>query len=352
MKFLEICFFLILFALGSQAAPLRFAVIGDYGTDDANELAVSQLVKTNLQPEFILTTGDNQYDGADAYDRNIGKYYGEYIGNYKGVYGPGSATNRFWPALGNHDYLDDDYAAYLDYFTLPGNERYYEVILGPVHFFLINTDSHEPDGIIANSTQGLWLSNKLADSVSPWKVVVMHHPPYSSADSNPGFQWPFKSWGAHVILAGHAHHYERLEIDDISYIVNGAGGAPLAGDVSPRSGSQLLYNSAHGAMLCLADDRLLELSFYSVADGGTLVDTLRLTNNALPRLTISRVNGTTNQITWSTNYAGFVAESAPSMPGTWTPIPAPPSIVGTNYVLRIRSQNASAYYRLRRAAGP
>src|SRR5574341_300066 len=37
-----------------------FAVIGDYGTGDQVEGAVADLVKS-WQPEFIITTGDNNY---------------------------------------------------------------------------------------------------------------------------------------------------------------------------------------------------------------------------------------------------------------------------------------------------
>ena len=88
---------------------VRFAVIGDYGVDDANELAVASLLKTNLRPDFIVTVGDNQYDGAANIDHDIGKYFQEYIGNYRGTYGAGASSNRFFPALGNHDYRAKPY---------------------------------------------------------------------------------------------------------------------------------------------------------------------------------------------------------------------------------------------------
>ena len=76
-------------------AANQFAVIGDYGTDTANELAVANLVKS-WDPAFVITAGDNNYDvgSAATIDRNIGKYYQEFIGSYVGTYGPGSPTNR------------------------------------------------------------------------------------------------------------------------------------------------------------------------------------------------------------------------------------------------------------------
>lgn len=37
-------------------------------------------------------------------------------------------------------------------------------------------------------------------------------------------RWPFKEWGATAVMSGHAHVYERLEVDNLTYFVNGIGG--------------------------------------------------------------------------------------------------------------------------------
>ena len=85
-----------------ETETITFAVIGDYGLDGPDELDVANLVKS-WNPDFIITTGDNNYmDGsASIIDQNIGKYYHEFIGNYQGDYGEGSSINRFFPSLGN-----------------------------------------------------------------------------------------------------------------------------------------------------------------------------------------------------------------------------------------------------------
>ena len=57
--------------------------------------------------------------------------------------------------------LPGSFNAYLNYFTLPNNERYYDFVQGPVHFFALNSDTNEPDGTSSSSTQGLWLQNGL-----------------------------------------------------------------------------------------------------------------------------------------------------------------------------------------------
>ena len=81
---------------------VRFAVIGDFGTDCCGEDDVAALV-ASWDPQFIVTTGDNRYDSLSP-DRAIGKYYADYIGSYDGEYGAGAEVNRFFPAPGNHDY--------------------------------------------------------------------------------------------------------------------------------------------------------------------------------------------------------------------------------------------------------
>jgi hypothetical protein len=62
---------------------VRFAVIGDFGLDGESEAKVADLV-TSWNPDFVITTGDNNYfqGAASTIDQNIGKYYCQFIGNY------------------------------------------------------------------------------------------------------------------------------------------------------------------------------------------------------------------------------------------------------------------------------
>jgi hypothetical protein len=143
-------------------------VIGDYGEGNLAEQGVANLVKS-WKPDFILTTGDNNYPvgSAETIDDRIGQYFQGYIYPYHGNYGPGADQNRFFPALGNHDWITPGAQPYLDFFTLPGNERYYDFTRGPVHFFALDSDSHEPDGVSRQSIQANWLKDHLASSSAP-----------------------------------------------------------------------------------------------------------------------------------------------------------------------------------------
>lgn len=282
----------------NQGNVQRFAVVGDYGVDNANELAVANMMKS-WRPQFIVTTGDNSYNERPI-DDNVGKYFADFIGNYIGIYagdhvannaghdGSLPTYNRFFPSVGNHDWRDGGgMPAYEAYFTLPGaglassnssgNERYYDVRLGDLHLFIVDSDSMEPDGRGPNSIQAQWLQTQLQQSDARWKLVVTHHPPYSSADAhgNTGaLQWPFQSWGATAVLSGHDHTYERLVKNGFPYFVNGLGGQILYGLGTLDPDSQVFYADDFGAMLVVVCSNSITFKFYSLSDG--LVDSYSL----------------------------------------------------------------------------
>jgi hypothetical protein len=243
----------------------------------AAEEQVARLVRS-WNPEFILTTGDNNYPngGADTIDANIGQYFHEFICPYRGGYGPGATRNRFFPALGNHDWYTLGAAPYLDYFTLPGKERYYDLTWGDVQFFALDSDPNEPDGTSATSQQAQWLKQRLAASKARWKLVTMHHPPYSSGPhlSTTYMQWPYREWGADLVLAGHDHTYERINVGGLTYVVTGLGGASIYAFSVPIDGSTVRYNEKYGAGLIEADSSRLNARFFT-ADG-ELVDEFTL----------------------------------------------------------------------------
>jgi len=273
---------------GTLDPPLTFAVIGDYGFDASGpgEGNVAALVKS-WRPDLIITTGDNNYpSGADStIDRNIGKWYHTFINPYHGQYGEGATSNMFFPCLGNHDWFAPHAQPYLDYFTLPGNGRYYDFVRGPVHFFAIDSDPHEPDGVRTTSVQANWLRTHLWSSDYPWNIVYFHHPPYSSgylgdeADSllGPWMRWPFREWGASVVLSGHAHSYERLAVDSLCYIIDGLGGAPPTplDTNSHEPGSVVRYNGDFGALRVIATPAWIKIEFITIT--GKVIDAFFMT---------------------------------------------------------------------------
>jgi hypothetical protein len=275
----------------------HFAIIGDLGVDNANEADVATLVES-WAPEFIVTVGDNIYGSERTFDSAVGKYYCAYLADItpdddspdceQGE----SASNRFFPAFGNHDYADgpiDDAEDYLNYFDLPGNgipssntsgnELYDDVVQEPIHFFFLDSDTINRAGRAGSEAydeQRAWLKTQLAASTMPWQLVLFHHAAYSSCSdhgSQSWMQWPFAEWGADAVITGHDHTYERINLDGIVYFVNGLGGRSPYDFDEPVAGSQVRYNDANGAMLVEANEEQLTFQFINV--WGEVIDRYR-----------------------------------------------------------------------------
>jgi tartrate-resistant acid phosphatase type 5 len=241
---------------GAAARSTRFVIIGDYGLSGPDEANVAALV-ARLKPDFVITTGDNNYPlgEAETIDENIGRYFHEFIAPYRGKFGSGAEHNRFFPSLGNHDWYASGARPFLDYFSLPNNERYYRFERGDVELFALDSDSAEPDGNTADSKQAQWLEAGLGAATAPWRLVFFHHPPYSSAavhGSTVEMRWPFAEWGASIVYAGHDHTYERLSVDGFPYIVNGVGGSGLYSLAEPLPESLVRHADVHGLVLVTA----------------------------------------------------------------------------------------------------
>lgn len=296
--------YVISFTVGTRS--IRFAVIGDYGAarrdgPDA-ERDVANLV-AGWNPDVIITTADNCYPNCQDFstiDEDIGQFYHSFIYPYKGNYGAGATANKFFPSIGNHDWnwinpSTPSLDVYSNYFTLPGNGRYYDFAEGPVHFFALNVDYRElfrdPDGITSDSIQGNWLRNGLANAPEPWKVVYFHFPPYTSGNWMPQdfhayMRWPFKEWGASVVFTGHTHFYERLNINGFPYIINGLGGATDLDELDPpTTGSMVRYTGDFGAQLADATDTTMTIKF--ITRSGITIDTLSLQYPCPPRCGVS-----------------------------------------------------------------
>lgn len=286
MKTLLLLLTLLLAPLIAQGQLVdKFAIIGDFGTNDSNQRKVTQLVN-NWSPSFIVTTGDNYHRVGLTYDSAIGVHYPRY-------YKKNISLNKFFTVPGNHDIWDQDpllqnyLGYYKDYMTLPNNERYYSIEDTTKLFVMTNSDFggsfsycpnrrqvYEPSGIDSSSIQGQWAKGLLKNSNKKWKLVVTHYPPYFdfpynvdttstvNCDGTPyrikilvdtlfkQLRWPFKQWTADIVLSGHTHVYNRLKVGGMDYLIQSLGGGKRGPYfANRREGSQIMYNAKHGATL-------------------------------------------------------------------------------------------------------
>ena len=271
--------------LFSYSQSTTFAIIGDYGVDNDHEADVATMVDS-WGPNFILTVGDNFYaDVVNNYHDAIAKYYHKYMYPHDSQYGQNdtSTTNFFWPTVGDHawDANINDYTNYFHY--LPNNQRYYTIKIGDIEIFSIDSDQRQSGGTGVDSPEGQWMIPKIQSSSAKWKIVLYHHPTYTSSNltgSYPNYiTWPFEEYGVDAVLSGHAHVYERILKDnnndgkDLVYFTNGLGGRNKHGFAQPYdTGSLFRYNSDWGAIKVIEKDDSLRFEFHSVASGYPLID--------------------------------------------------------------------------------
>ncbi len=281
--------------------PLRFAVVGDFGLSGVPLASVSSMMR-RWDPDFIVSTGDNNYGPLDSdadsnpalpgaqnsWESNVGAFFGDYLLGREDRKFPlqQAPTQRFFPTVGNHDSAPDPSNGgtiddYLDYFhfnptgqaRLPTDRNavhssevsYYAVRQGPVDLFVLDGDVPlRPDLIAA---QRAWLSASVAASTARWKLAVFHQPPLTSG-YRAAASWML--WDelklVDAILCGHDHFYERLDYFGTPLFISGAGGQYLyAFRDPPHPRSLFRSNSLYSALLVTADQSFLRLESRGVS---------------------------------------------------------------------------------------
>ena len=123
-----------------------------------------------------------------------------------------------------------------------------------------------------------WLDEALAEATAPWRVVALHHPPYSSGRH--GSTTPLRHHlepvlrrhRVDLVLAGHDHHYERtVPIHDITYVISGAGCKTTK--VRPTSITAVAASTLEFLKIDVDGDRL---TARAVRPGGAILDRFEL----------------------------------------------------------------------------
>ena len=210
----------IALATESRSQPLfRFAAIGDMGTGNIGQLAIAEVMNDYYQQrpfELVLMAGDNIYK--DGNIRRVGATFSKpyYFLRKQGV--------PFRAVLGNHDVLTNNGEDQIKFSSFNMDGRYYSFSKGIVQYFALDTTDR------LWTKQLDWLEQTLAESTAIWKIVLAHHPLYSSGlhGSNEELITMlsplFKRYGVQLYINGHDHNYERTEvIDGTTYLTVGAG---------------------------------------------------------------------------------------------------------------------------------
>ena len=258
-----------LFAFENAKKPLRFAVLGDWGSGDREEYELAKKMYEFHQKspiEFVLTVGDNIYPNGSS-SRFIKHFEQPFCDLIR-------AEVPFFATLGNHD-VEDKREHQLNYplFNMNGQD-YYLLSKGDglVDFFMLDSTSF-------NKEQELWLIDKLGNSKAKWKMAFFHHPLYSSGKkhgSHPELRKQvepiFHDYGVKIVFSGHDHFYERLNLQrGIQYFVTGGGGKLRTGGLDLRSNMRAKsYDVDNHFMIIEMIDN--QVTFQALSRTGVLID--------------------------------------------------------------------------------
>jgi hypothetical protein len=248
--------------LPNAASSLKFGVIGDSGSGDADQYDVGkQMARFHARFAFdqVIMLGDNIYGGQSAKD-----LVQKFAQPYKALLDAGVT---FHASLGNHD---DPLNRRYPLWNM-GGELYYTYASKNVRFFAL--DSNKVD-----QKELTWLENALKSSREDWKICFFHHPLYSdggthgsAVDVRVVFEPLFVTYGVNVVFAGHDHIYERITPQKgIHHFVEGASGQLRKGDARPSAMNAKSYDKDMTFMLVEIGGN--QLSFQVVSRTGETVD--------------------------------------------------------------------------------
>lgn len=233
----------------SLANSLNFLVLGDWGRNghyfQRQVAQVMDVAMAQLDGEFVTTTGDNFYSNGIA---SVNDPY--WRTSFEDIYSGPHLFENWYPTLGNHDYRGN-WQAQIDYsnvsrrwvmpsqyyaktFTLDGGQQ---LLLLFIDTSPLNPEyKDEAQYAVTQQQDGeaqlQWLKNQLTTSNAGWKIVIGHHPLYSSGkrygktDGIRRVLEPlFEQFNVAAYFAGHEHdlQHNKPEGTTVAHFVSGAG---------------------------------------------------------------------------------------------------------------------------------
>lgn len=213
-------------------SPVSFTVVGD---TQGNPVVWKRIIELMAEetPHFIVHVGD-----LVQYGPNKDDWTDEFFNPANSLLN----TTPLYPASGNHEMNDEKL---YQYFDLPFDNAFYSIKRGDVLIIFVDTNKD----ILPGSEQYRKLEKLLVSSQVVWKIVVHHHPLFTSdkfsyrsslmATATKGdpnilhLKNLYETYDVDLTLTGHVHNYERSwpvwknhinEENGVVHIVTGGGG--------------------------------------------------------------------------------------------------------------------------------
>jgi predicted phosphodiesterase len=231
-----------------EARPrLRVAVVGDVGhAGGVIETAAAVEAQSRIDRyDVLMLLGDNVASGDPK--QVTATVFDPFGGTL-------DAGTDLLAVLGNHDDQAGKGDAVMKALGSPG--RWYSVRRGDV--LMIALDSTR----VSDPAQIAWLERTLGVTDATWKLVALHHPPYSSGRHGSDetvratFVPVFERYGVQIVLSGHDHDYQRSDaVNGVTYVVTGAGSAPRRTGIADFTA--VAYSTLHYVDLNIYDNHIL-----------------------------------------------------------------------------------------------
>jgi 3',5'-cyclic AMP phosphodiesterase CpdA len=247
-------------------AEFHLVAIGDGGDGgariDATGAAAGRIAEQEPY-DALLLLGDNVYPAGDPT-----KLPDTVFEPFADVLAGGADLMAI---LGNHDVKQGHGDAQMEALGMPG--RYWAEEHGDV--LIVGLDSNEID----DPAQLRFLEDTLASTDATWRIVAVHHPPYSAGYQGSSVKVretlaPFlERYGVQLVLSGHDHDYQRsVPIDGVTYVVTGgASGTRRTGEADFTAASYSWHNFVD---IAITGDQLV---LRAVGQDGSVFDEATLT---------------------------------------------------------------------------
>jgi len=284
-------------------SPVTFAVVGDTRNSFSNDADYIRVRNSTMSeslsshdPLFMLNNGDIVF----AADPLTNKVWTEMFEDFQTI----MKQTPFYFATGNHDlnlYSGEICEGYYDNFKFPTNgpvyKRIYSFDCGNVHITVGEIDNavtvSNESYYCPGSPQFIWITNDLARTKQPWKIVMTHCPALSSGEEYGTWGYKneqstnllryyvpeFEKYNVNLHIAGHEHLYERCYKSETTYLT-----ISTWDDSYPYIFTNFPYSIVkrpYGFALCAITN---EFMYVSIVDENTnsLVDSFIITNIFIP----------------------------------------------------------------------
>lgn len=296
--------------------PLTFLALGDFGVGidspeyGQNQLGVArtmQRLADSTPVRFIVGLGDTIYHAPEGKLLHTGAVDDDWWLTYFQPYRHLIDHLPFYPTAGNHDGADtensDDRAQLEDNLYLLERFRRREDVgrasLGPGLFYRVQVGAllelvcidttwgrEQGQHWFCDDDHQRWIREAFADCRATWEIPFCHHPAWGAGPHHPGQKEQvqhliplYDRADVRLLLHGHEHNLQHGRVDDLDYVVSGAGGKLKADPPTnfDEGGTISWAAEPHCLLIQVAEDSLTITPYGATAPGGQPAPVVRQT---------------------------------------------------------------------------